>query len=385
MYRCSDWYGVLRLLLVVSSCAPALAQNKPDGLVKKIINRYFNDTLPPTKPRFVVYPTLAYAPETSLEIGLSGLLLFHARNNIRRSRLSELQAFGFGTLQGQYGLLIDNFVYGFDDRWILLGRSRFQYFPLLYYGVGPAQNENEPARIDATNFQIRQRALKRIAPNLFTGVEVDFQSLVRPRFNQPENRDHAYKLPLGADGTINVSVGGSLVYDTRRNPLNTRRGGYGQITYLRSFQGLVSEYSFYTLNVDLRRYFSLSKGQVLATQIYGVQTGGAVPFNQLALMGGEMIQRGFYLGRYRDGSLLAAQAEYRLLPFPFSRRLGGAVFVSAGVVAPSWDKLHLQDVQPTGGAGLRYLLYPRKDIFLRVDVGFTRQSSGFYITTGESF
>lgn len=378
-----SWYGVVSLLLIVGSYGPAQAQDKPVGWVKRLVNLYLNDTLSPTKPRFLVYPTLAFSPETSLEVGLSGLFLFHARNDTARSRLSELQAFGFGTLQGQYGLLLDNFVYGYDDRWILLGRSRFQYFPLLYYGTGPTRNENEPVTIDATNVQIRQRGLLKIAPNLFTGVEIDFQSLTRTRINQPE--ESPYTLPRGAGGTTNLSIGGGIVYDSRRNPLNTRRGIYGEVAYLRSFQSLVSDYSFYSLNVDLRRYFSLTKGQVLATQVYGLQTGGQVPFNQLALMGSEMIQRGFYAGRYRDNSLLAAQAEYRLLPFPFSRRLGGAVFASAGVVAPSWDKLRFRDVQPTGGAGLRYLLYPKKDIFVRLDVGFTRQGSGFYIATGESF
>ncbi len=266
---------------------------------------------------------------------------------------------------------------------MLLGRGRFQYFPLLYYGTGPTRNDNEPARIDATYLQIRQRALKKIRPNLFAGVEIDFQSLLGTQFNQPESR--VYELPRGANGTTNLSSGLGLVYDSRRNPLNTRRGFYGEVAYLRSFSGLLSDYPFYSLGVDIRRYFPLAKGQVLAMQVYGLQTGGQVPFNQLALMGGEMIQRGFYAGRYRDGSLLAAQAEYRLLPFPFSRRFGGAAFLSVGSVASQWSKLHWRNAQPTGGLGLRYLIYPKKDIFLRVDVGFTRQGSGLYIFTGESF
>lgn len=64
---------------------------------------------------------------------------------------------------------------------------------------------------------------------------------------------------------------------------------------------------------------------------------------------------------------------------------GGAVFASVGAVAPAWDKLRLRDVESTGGAGLRYRLYPKKDMFLRLDVGFTQQGSGYYIATGKSF
>ncbi|MEZ0484871.1 BamA/TamA family outer membrane protein [Fibrella aquatica] len=375
--------GVTGLLLLMGSPAQVWGQKGPGTFFKRVADQFLNDTLPPSSPRLLFYPTLAYSPETSFELGLSGLLLFHARNDLKRSRLSEIQAFGFGTLKGQYGLAIDNFVYGFDDRWVLLGRSRFQYFPLLYYGVGPVQNENEPARIDGTYLQIRQRALKKIVPNLFGGIEVDFQSLAGAQFIQPIDR--TYERPRGSSGTTNLSTGGGLVYDSRRNPLNTRRGIYAELAYLRSYDGFISDYSFYSALLDFRKYFALSKRSVFATQVYGLQTGGAVPFNQLALMGGEMIQRGFYAGRYRDRSQLAAQAEYRLLPFPFSKRFGGAVFASAGAVAPSWDKLRWRDVQPTGGAGLRYLLYPKKDVFLRFDVGFTRQGTGFYIFTGESF
>ncbi|HLL96186.1 MAG TPA: BamA/TamA family outer membrane protein [Spirosoma sp.] len=371
------------LWLLIAGGPVVRAQHGPGRLIKRIANQFIQDTLPPAQPRYLVYPTLAYAPETSLEMGLLGLLLFHARNDVDRSRLSEIQAFGFGTLRAQYGLQIDNYVYGYDDRWVVLGRGRFQYFPLLYYSTGPTRNDNEPARIEATYLQLRQRALKKIRPNLFAGVEIDFHSLLGTQFNQPKNR--AYPLPRGADGTTNLSSGLGLVYDSRRNPLNTRRGFYGEVAYLHSFSGLASEYSFSSLVVDLRRYFPLARGQVLATQVYGLQTGGQVPFNQLALMGGEMIQRGFYAGRYRDGSLLAAQAEYRLLPFPFSRRFGGAAFLSVGSVASDWSQLRWRNAQPTGGLGLRYLIYPKKDIFLRVDVGFTRQGSGFYIFTGESF
>lgn len=371
------------LLLTLLAHAPTHAQRGPIQWVKRMAGKFVNDTLPPDRPRFLLYPTIVYAPETSFEFGLSGLLLFHAKNDIERSRLSELQAFGFGTLKGQYGLVIDNFVYGHDDAWILLGRSRFQYFPLLYYGIGPTPNGNEPALIDATYLQLRQRAMRRIAPNFFGGLEVDYQHLYRTRFNQPEGTP--YELPRGADGTANLSLGAGLVYDNRRNPLNTREGFYGEVAYLRANRNFVSEYSFSSLILDTRYYRPMADRQVLAAQVYGLQTNGEVPFNQLALMGGEIIQRGFYAGRYRDRSLLAAQVEYRFLPFPFSKRIGGAVFASAGVVAPSWGQMQVQNVQPTGGMGLRYLLYPKKDIFLRFDLGFTRQGPGFYIFTGESF
>ncbi len=69
--------------------------------------------------------------------------------------------------------------------------------------------------------------------------------------------------------------------------------------------------------------------------------GEQLPFNQLSMMGGEMMMRGYYFGRYRDKNYLAAQAEYRFLPFDFSRRLGGAVFGAVGAVS---DEFHLTTI-----------------------------------------
>ncbi len=110
-----------------------------------------------------------------------------------------------------------------------------------------------------------------------------------------------------------------------------------------------------------------------------------MPFNQLALMGGENLMRGYYLGRYRDNVLVATQAEYRFLPFPFSKRFGGAVFGSLGAVSPSMADLNLDQVRFAGGAGLRYLLFPNKDIFIRFDVAATNEGFGYYFYIGEAF
>jgi hypothetical protein len=95
--------------------------------------------------------------------------------------------------------------------------------------------------------------------------------------------------------------------------------------------------------------------------------------------------RGYYLGRFRDNNVIVAQSEYRILPFRFSKRLGAAVFASAGAVAPSVGQFYFRNVQVAGGLGLRYLLFPKKDIYLRFDVGFTREGMNLYIANGEAF
>ena len=95
--------------------------------------------------------------------------------------------------------------------------------------------------------------------------------------------------------------------------------------------------------------------------------------------------RGYYLGRYRDNALVATQAEYRFLPFPFSKRFGGTIFGGLGTVGPSIMDLKLDQLRACGGLGVRFLLFPGKDIYTRFDFAVTREGLGYYLFIGEAF
>lgn len=351
------------------------------GLVKRVFNNYFNDSSDPRKPKVLVYPTLAYAPETRLEIGFSSLLLYYAKQDTL-NRLSEVSAFTFFTLNKQFGAWFDHYLYTDKDKWFFLGRLRFQRFPLQFYGIGPnALKENE-ALINADYILIRERVLKKIASNFFIGVEADLQKVSNTSFKDGLN---GLPKPLGIDGSTSLGFGAGLVYDTRHNALNVRNGFFAEAAYLSYSPTWGSSYKFNSTSFDSRFYRATNSRQVVAAQLYGQYLQGQVPFNMLALMGGESLMRGYYYGRYRDKALLAGQIEYRFLPFGFSKRLGGAVFVAAGTVAGKPSAFTLRNLQPAGGAGLRFLIFPRKDIYVRFDVAATREGVNFYLYNGEAF
>lgn len=361
----------------ISHCAYA-----QEGWFKRFVSKTISDTTAPGEPSFRIYPTLGYSPETSFEFGLSSLLIFQAKKDTL-NRLSEIQAFTFLTLEGQYGIWLDNAIYGDKDKWFFLGRIRFQRFPLLYYGIGPETPEKDPALIDANYLLLRQRVLRKVIPNLFVGPEIDYQQLYNTTFEQPDN--HTYDHPAGSNGTRNIGLGAALVYDNRHNVLNVRKGFFGEISFLKYSPQLGSNFDFQGINLDMRSSYPVSVRNVLAWQVYGNFYSGNVPFNQLALMGGEMIMRGYYYGRYRDKNMIATQVEHRWLPFGFSKRFGAVVFAGTAVVAPKINAFTFKHVRASGGVGLRYLLFPKKDIFLRLDVGFTKDGPGFYLFTGEAF
>lgn len=349
---------------------------------KRVLHKWVIDTSDIEKKSFRTYPTIGYSPETSFEFGFSSLFLFRAKDK-PENRLSEVSAFTFVTLEKQYGLWADNAIYTDKDKWFFLGRTRLQHFPLLYYGIGPHANGHDPAVVDANYILLRQRALRKLIPNLFLGPEIDYQLLAKTDFQQPSN--HEYPLPRGHEGTSNLGAGIALVYDNRHNVLNVRKGFFSEISFLKYNPVWGSDYNFRNVYADIRSYHPVGKRDVFAWQLVGNFLQGETPFNQLSMIGGEMMMRGYYQGRYRDKHMIAAQTEYRLLPFAFSPRVGGSLFASAGVVAPTFGSFAFKDIRYAAGGGLRYLLFPKKDIYLRFDVGFTREGPGFYIVTGEAF
>jgi len=355
------------------------------GLVKRVVknvfNKYFNDSSSPEKAKLLIYPTIAFSPETSWEIGFSALLLYYARKDTF-NRLSEIQTFSFITLNKQYGAWFDHFIYTDKDNWFFLGRLRFQRFPLQYFGIGPGTDKAEVQLVNSNYILIRERVLRKIKPNFFGGLELDFQKLYNVNI---ERGSSTLPLPIGSGGTQNFGIGAGLVYDDRHNALNVRQGNFAEAAVINYSPSLGSDYKFRSLSVDGRIFRTVRKNQVFAAQVFGQFLTGTVPFNQMALLGGEGIMRGFYTGRYRDKKYIAAQAEYRFLPLGFSKRIGATVFVSSGSVAPSIGAFSFKNIVPSGGVGLRYLAFPRKDIFLRFDVGFTKEGPAFYIYSGEAF
>lgn len=358
------------------------AQQLKDSWLWRQAHRIFNDTASAAEASFTVYPTFGYAPETGVELGASALQLFRAKNDTL-NRLSELQAFAFVTSRAQYGLWLDNAIYGDKDKWFFLGRTRLQRFPLFYYGIGPHSEVTNHAVVDAFSIAFKQRVLRKVKKNFFVGPEIDFQQLTGVSFNQPEAGEHA--VPIGAEGTLNLGLGAALVYDNRHNVLNVRKGFFGELSFLTYSPSLASDYRFNSINLDIRSFHPLNKRNTLAWQFYGNFLHGEVPFNHLALMGGDMLMRGYYQGRYRDKNILASQAELRMLPLPFSKRVGAVVFGSIATVAPTVDAFNLSNLKWSGGFGLRYLLFPKKDIYIRLDIGFTQEGSSFYIFNGEAF
>ncbi|WP_461148221.1 BamA/TamA family outer membrane protein [Spirosoma pulveris] len=366
---------------------PVLAQESIPKFAQRGLGRFIyqtlNDTSSAASSRVLVFPAAGYSPETSLEIGVRAFSLYYAKDDTLVNRLSEIVLYSFVTLRGQFGVQLENAVYTDKNTYYLLGRARYQQFPLLYYGIGPESQRARPSLVNSSYIQFRQRALRKVIENLYAGPEVDFQSLQGVSF---ENNDlAAVDLPLGGRGSTTLELGVTLVYDNRKNILNVRKGAFLEMAVLRNTLQ-TRDFGFQRMVFDGRLYRPLgNRNRILALQATGMFINGNVPFNSLALLGGENTMRGYYLGRYRDKNLLAAQAELRWLPFAFSRRWGGTLFGGIGTVAPTVSQVQFNRVRWAVGGGVRFLFFQKKDVYLRADLGITREGTGIYFSLGEAF
>ena len=374
--------NLLLIALLFSSSFLQAQSSKSDGLIRGYLNRVMNDTSDPAKPKLINYPTIAYSPETSWELGVSSLYIYSANQDLK-NRLSEVKAFTFYTLENQYGIWLDHALYSDQNTWFFYGKARYQSFPLLYYGIGSDSPAEHTARIDGQYTLLKERFLREVVPSLYVGLELDYQRLAGVAY-----RDTVVgtQLPeVGANGSTNIGFGLGILYDNIHNALNPREGLYSEWAFLNYRPGFGSDYAMTSYIIDNRIYHPLKENTVLAAQLFGQFTTGDAPFNMLALMGGESLMRGYYLGRYRDKNLVAGQIEYRILPFKGSKKWGASAFLATGQVFSDESPFEFAKFLPTAGAGVRYLIFPEKDIYTRIDVAFTQEGPGFYFFIGEAF
>lgn len=372
--------------LEASTVADSIQYRKQYSWFRKYINSIISDTTAEDKAQFLWYPTVAYAPETRWELGFSTLMVYYAKGDVR-NRLSEVNGFSFYTFENQYGFWFDHALYSHQDKYFFLGKIRIQSFPLLYHGIGHNTPGDYAARVDANQITIRERVLRKVVKNFFIGLETELNRISRVNF-KPSSSTTQLDLPLGSQGSSNLGVGFGVVYDNRHNVLNVRNGTFAEAAFMRYHKRMLSDFDFTTFLTDFRIFRPIAgKNVVFAAQAFSQFNFGDVPFNQLSLLGGESLMRGYYLGRFRDRKQVATQVEIRFLPLPlrFTKRLGAAIFGGAGNVFSSFDQFSTKQMIWSGGAGLRFLVFPKKDVYTRFDVAFTREKPGFYFFIGEAF
>jgi len=178
------------------------------------------------------------------------------------------------------------------------------------------------------------------------------------------------------------AVGLGVVRDSRVNRFYPTQGMFLQFTGDFFSQGIGSKYSFQSYKVTFNKYHAFDSRQVLAYNLFFCGTGGAPPFYGNCIYGANNELRGYQAGRYLDRYMFATQVEYRLLLF---WRVGVVAFGGVGAVAPGVDQFRSDQLLPSGGTGIRFLMSKKYHVNLRTDFAWGRDSFTWAVGVGEAF
>jgi len=334
----------------------------------------------PYKARLIGVPFIYYSPETKLAFGGGGVLNFRAGRRKEESRTSSVWTYASYNLARQFNVLVRPEIYLRSNNVYLQANIRWERSPQFFYGIGDntpaAAKESFTPRI----LTIQLAARRRIFRSLFAGLQYDFESLVMEKVEPGRLLDTAGL--AGSEGGMYSGFGASLVWDSRDAVLFPRQGVFAELSADAYGTLLASDASYTSLRLDVRKYVNFGTDRVLALQVYLHSTAGDVPFQRLALLGGESLMRGYYRGRFRDKGLIAVQGEYRQL---VTKRIGFAGFAGLADVFPGFGDLQVRRLKYSLGGGLRYVVNKRDGTAVRLDVAWGQACLGLYLTAKEAF
>ena len=329
---------------------------------------------------WIALPVVYYTPETSLAFGLGAMCYFRLAGQELKQRPSNVRTLLVYTQKKQWMIIFSPEFYLKNEQYLLQGNFMLSKFKSKFWGVGPDTPAEDEEDYSYRVTDIFVKLQKKVFSRLNFALQYEHQN---NNITEVEERGLLETgMFLGSEGAKVSGLSLLANWDSRDNIFSPSRGSFYQwtVTFFRKTFG--SDYHFDRLNLDLRTYFCLFSDHVLAIHGFISSTRGEVPFQILPFLGGPMIMRGFYQGRYRDKNAVVFQMEYRL---PLWRRLRMVGFASAGDVADKINRFVLANFKIAFGTGIRFALKPEEKLNFRFDIGISRESVGFYFTITEAF
>jgi outer membrane protein assembly factor BamA len=332
------------------------------------------------KGRIIASPILYYTPETRLAFVGAGSYIFQLGGCDKKTRPSSLSPLLIYTLEKQFIGELKAELYFKNNGYRLVTELKYRKYPDRFYGIGGLTLEENRENYTYRSTKFYLTFLKKIKKGFNLGFQYRFMDW---RLTETEAGGQlASGVIPGSGGGRLSGIGVVVNRDTRDNRFSPLRGDHFEfdVRVYPKFLGSTFEFTRYTL--DLRKYFPLFSSHVFAVRSLAVMQTGTVPFLNLAQLGGPYVMRGYFEGRFRDKNLLAFQAEYRL---PLFWRLGAVGFAGVGNVAEKFSQLDSGAFKRVYGIGLRFLFDRKQRIQLRIDVGWGKNSTGFYVSVFEAF
>lgn len=327
-------------------------------------------------------PVLFYQPETGTGVGALANYYFRPGRQPGTVPPSEVGGFAIYTTKKQILTSIGTRLYLSGGALRVAGTLQYIKFPTKFWGIGNGTPDSAEEDYTPRTLMAIAEVLREVHRGWFVGARVQ---VARRTLREISDSGQLVTgtVPGSADGT---TVEGTLLLtlDDRDHTIYPAGGQYHQLGLLGAATGLGSDFGYAGVRLDLRAYVSPVGRHVLALRALGEARSGTPPFDLLPQLGGDVLLRGYYQGRFRDEVLLAFQTEYR---FPVIWRIGAVVFAETGQVSRRAADLRLAAFKASLGGGLRFLLSPKEGLNIRADYGYGLdvKSGGFYLAIGEAF
>lgn len=334
--------------------------------------------------KFIAAPVVTFSPETSLAFGTGAKYLFKFNGSGEETRASNIPMSIRYTLNNQFIFYSGFEVFTNQEKWVIEGNLLFQNYPRLFYGLGRNSAKENELEYNYYQFLAEPIFLKQLFTRyLFIGAGLRYNTIFDVEYENETtiNLDQI----TGFEGSTSSGIEAAVLYDSRNNILNAENGWYVEATYGVYGELLGGTHEFQLTRFDIRHFLGLTEEgkDILGFQLLGRFSSGDVPFNELALLGGNELMRGYREGRYVDRHLIAGQMEYRK-SFGDSR-WGAVAFLGGGDVSNAVSGFKLKNFRPNYGAGIRFKLDKTENLNLRFDYGIGQDSNYFYFTIAEAF
>jgi hypothetical protein len=373
------WTGRLALMWLAAAlfmaASGAMGDSVPGGVEAKADSIVIHDTT------IKGYPYAHYTPETQFAVGVGGIATFYTSQE-NKLRPSKVVLSGYYTSNKQYLVTLNPELYYSKNRYYTGLKFTFGHYVDKFYGIGNDSPDlgTESYVADRNGIEVELET-----PPLFfvsdrSGLIYDFHY---SKITDPEENPYLQDDQItGSRGGTVSGVGGAWIWDRRNHSFYPTHGDLHELKTVIYSNATGSDFTYWTIEMNDRRYVSLAEDKVLAMQFYLDMAMGEAPFDQLPALGGQHRMRGFYEGRYRDKAYLMFQTEYRQV---LSDRWGFVVFGALGDVAPDLTLFHARDFKFAGGAGIRFMFNQEEKVNLRVDFGVGKNTSGVYFGLEEAF
>ena len=346
-------------------------------------------------------PIIGAKPSAGAIFGMGGNVAFF-RGEPQTTHMSSLVVSATYSTKHQTTILGRFIMFGNADAWRLDGDNRAQWTSQNTYGLGTTADSVDVTNAKFTFFRIHNTGYRRLKPGLFAGLGLHLDShedfgpgddVTDDQWADSPFLDYSAEHGLPIDRQISAGPSVNLLFDTRDNTIDARRGWMASASYrglIKNFLGGSSGWQM--VRFENRAYKSLTRDRPrqLAFWLFGeFVVAGTAPYFDLPATGMDMFGRsgrGYAEGRFRGERLLYGEAEYRAT-LTRNGFLGMVVFLNATTISNLQSEERLFESGALGaGAGLRVLVNKHSRTNLCFDVGIGKQGSyGVYLAVQEAF